>query len=116
MYAKGSVDKPIGQKGYLCGAFLPENSSFYTKKVEIAWISPNPRTKQPKHYHREADEITIVIKGSLKEEVEGDLLELKAGDFLLIKSGLISQTKWVEEGTVVIIIKAPSVLADKYPC
>ena len=114
MYSKGSVGKPISQKGYLCGAFLPKSSPLYTEKLEVAWKEIGPQIENPEHYHKEADELTIVIEGSLKEKIDGELIELKSGEFILIKSGSIGSTVWAEEGTTIIVVKAPSIPNDKY--
>lgn len=89
MYYKGSVHNPIGDRGYLCGAFLRKDNSLYSKKFEVAYMKLNSGTKVKKHYHKEVDEFVIVVKGGLKEEVDGDLLDLKPGDFLFIKAGFL---------------------------
>ncbi|KKT17377.1 MAG: hypothetical protein A2654_01470 [Candidatus Nealsonbacteria bacterium RIFCSPHIGHO2_01_FULL_43_31] len=116
MYSRGRVDKPIGKRGFLCGAFLPENNPLYTKKVEVVWIKLDSKMSWERHFHKEVDEITIVIKGSLEEEIEGDVLKLKPGDFVLVKSGSVTHTKKAKDGTVLIVIKAPSIPTDKYLC
>lgn len=114
MYSIGTVDKPMGERGFLCGGFLPKEDPLYTEKVEVAWMKLDSKMRWKKHYHEEVDEITIVIEGRLKEEVDGDILELKPGDFVLVKSGSITHTKEAEDGTVIISIKAPSNPSDKH--
>jgi quercetin dioxygenase-like cupin family protein len=115
MYHEGSIDKqPVDQRGYFVGAFLPEGHPSYSEKVEVAWQKLSSKTEGKKHYHKEMAEIIIVFAGRLKIEVDGDLLGLGPKDFVFIKAGAISETKAIEDGTVVMLIKAPSIPSDKY--
>jgi len=114
MYSRGSVYVPTGKRGFLCGAFLPESNPFFTRKVEVAWMELDSKMSWEEHTHEEADEITIVIKGSIEEEIDGDVLRLESGDFVLVKSGSVTHTKKAEDGTVLVVIKAPSIPIDKY--
>lgn len=113
MYSKGRVDEPIGQRGFLCGAFLPSNHPLYSANLEVAWMELNSSTKGEKHFHKEVDEFTILIKGYLEEEVDGEIVRLRPGEFVLVRAGSTTQFKGAEDGTVAISIKAPSLPGDK---
>ena len=49
----------------------------------------------------------------MKERIDGDVLSLKAGDFFFVGPGTITELVSVEEGTVLLVIKGPSVPTDK---
>ncbi len=45
-----------------------------------------PQWSEP-HQRPQFDEITIVVRGQKRFEVDGDIIELSAGESLLIKAG-----------------------------
>ena len=116
MYSKGSVSESAAKdrKGYFIGAFIPEGDPRHSEKVEVALMRPDSTTKGDRHFHEEMDEIVIVLKGRLWDEVDGVLLEIGPGGYLFIKAGATTEVKGAEEGTEMIVIKAPSIPTDKH--
>lgn len=66
-----------------------------------------------RHHHNICDEMTILIKGGMEEKIDGDILSLKAGDFFFVSPGTITELISVEEGTVLLVVKGPSIPTDK---
>jgi len=120
MFKKYNIKNRIGERGWLCGAWIKKDSGFYpylsTEKLEVAYMRFDSKTKGKKHYHKKADEFLLILKGSLKEEINGEIVEFKRGDFAVIKSGSITQLKEAQDKTIAIIVKAPSALNDKHFC
>lgn len=121
MIKKYNVNDKIGERGWLCGTWVGKDSPFYpdlyTKKLEVAYMKLNSDAVDKCHYHKKADEFLLILKGSLKEEIEGELVELKKDEFVLIKAGSRTELKEVEDGTIELVIKAPSKgRSDKYNC
>ncbi len=96
-------------KGWFLGNFSP--TLLDTKDFEIAIKRYEPGDYEPKHYHKLADEITVVVVGvvSMNDEIyhEGDIVHIakeEATDFRAI-------TK-----SVTCVVKVPSAIGDKYDC
>ncbi len=115
MYYTGSInDQKIKEtRGYLCGAF--KNAPIFSERIEIAYMKPDELKNHinKKHHHCIIDEFCIVIKGSIKQKIDGDLLELNEGDFVFQKAGSIEELKEVEDNTILLVIKSPSLPNDK---
>ena len=94
-------------KGWVVGDFLP--SIVRTKDFEVAVQYWKADKGEPKHVHRMADEITIIVNG----DVRMNGLVYHAGDVLLIKAG--EGTDFIPITDVATcVIKIPSVIGDKY--
>ncbi|OUJ73238.1 cupin domain-containing protein [Hymenobacter crusticola] len=61
-------------------------ASTHTSAYSVAHMVAPPHWSEP-HQTPEFDEITIVVRGRKRFEVDGDLIELAAGESLLIKAG-----------------------------
>lgn len=110
-------------KGYIYGFFMeskgyPELSS---SEIEIAVMElPEIDSSNP-HYHLEATEITYIISGSLTlnlghVETPGVYEQVIAnqGDFFVVRPGTVLQNPENEPGTIVYVVKFPSVPNDKF--
>lgn len=115
---KFNVNDKIGERGWLCGFWVKGKNKPYlnTKKFEVAYMKPEvvKAHKSDKHYHKKADELVLILKGGIKEKIDGKLIELKKNEFVLIKAGSETELKEVKKGTIELIVKAPSVKNDKY--
>jgi len=120
MYYKGSINdtKFIDElnkntRGYLCGAF--EKAPIYSEKIEIAFMNSDElkRHINKKHHHEIIDDFCMVVKGSMEQEVDNVLLKLKEGDFVFIKAKSITRIRSVEDGTLLMVVKGPSIPCDK---
>lgn len=57
-----------------------------TNQYSVAHMVAPPAWSEP-HQRPEFDEITIVIRGRKRFEIDGDVVELSAGESLLIRAG-----------------------------
>jgi quercetin dioxygenase-like cupin family protein len=94
-------------RGWLMGDFEP--SLVRTKDFEVGILTHKKDEIWPKHYHKLADEYNVLVKG--KMSVNG--IELNTGDVFVIEKGEVSEPKFLEDCTV-LVIKVPSVIGDKY--
>jgi mannose-6-phosphate isomerase-like protein (cupin superfamily) len=61
-------------------------ASTHTAEYSVAHMVAPPQWSEP-HQRPQFDEITIVVRGRKRFEVDGDIIELSAGESLLIKAG-----------------------------
>lgn len=94
-------------RGWLIGDFEP--SLIRTKDFEVGILTHKKDEVWPKHYHKLADEYNVLVKG--KMNVNG--VELNTGDVFVIEKNEVSEPKFLEDCTV-LVIKIPSVMGDKY--
>jgi len=115
MYYRDSLNNPKIKetRGYLCGAF--KNAPIFSERMEVAYMVTDELKKHinKKHHHDIVDEFCMVIKGFIKQEIDGNLEELKEGDFILQKAGSIEELKEVGDDTILLVIKSPSLPNDK---
>lgn len=93
--------------GWFIGNFVP--SVMETEKFEVGYKLHLAGEKWDAHYHKEADEITFLIRGRMI--IQGK--ELKSGDIFVIDRYEIADPVFLEDCEVV-IVKSPSVTGDKY--
>jgi len=115
-YYVGSVEKPAGERGWLVGAFLEKNHPCFSEAVEVAWKELGADARDPKHIHKLAIEISVIIKGSQVVIVDGQHLTLKSGTYIVVRPSTPVEVLDAEEGTIVLVIKVPSLPGDKYSC
>ncbi len=94
-------------RGWLIGDFEPH--IIHTKSFEFMVRHYKKGDTEPKHLHKEADEITVIISGKFlmngKELNEGDIVHLKPGE--------AADFECLEDGSNA-VVKTPSVKGDKY--
>ena len=116
-YYIGSVDAPAGKNGWLIGAFLEKNHPCFSEAVEVAWKKLGPDSRDPKHIHEHPVlEISVVIKGSLVEVIDGQRLTLGAGNYVIVRPSASVEVLGAEEETIVLVIKVPSEPENKHIC
>jgi len=59
----------------------------HTAAQSLAEATLEPAETTQRHYHREAEEIYFVVKGSGELEVDGDVKRIRPGDAVLIPPG-----------------------------
>ncbi|WP_290873665.1 hypothetical protein [Aquabacterium sp.] len=96
-------------KGWFVGNFSP--TLFPTESCEVAVKKYAAGTKEDKHYHKIATEITVVVTGRIrmmgKEWGEGDIIVLSPGeatDFEAITD------------SINVVVKLPGATNDKFLC
>ena len=94
-------------RGWFMGDFEP--SLIRTKDFEVGILTHTKGEVWPKHYHKLADEYNVLVKG--KMTVNGT--ELNTGDVFIIEKNEVSEPKFLEDCTV-LVIKIPSIIGDKY--
>lgn len=113
----GSISNFGETKGYFIGQFMGQRGKpdLETDEVEIAWkVLPTTFNEREPHFHKKGVEVNIVVSGSYRVWVEGEEVELKKGDFLVVYPEAKLRNISAEEGTELIVVKAPSVPDDKF--
>jgi quercetin dioxygenase-like cupin family protein len=102
------IDKLSRMKGgWFVGDFLP--SVMQRKDFEVGYKLHKKGERWPKHIHKIATEITVLIRG--KMTIQGQLLE--SGDIFVIYPDEVADPEFLEDCEI-IIVKTPSVIGDKY--
>jgi len=96
-------------KGWFVGNFDPV--VLKTDAAEVAVKSYAAGTVEPKHYHKVAPEVTLIVSG----EVRMNDSHYGAGDIILIEAGEATDFEALSDVTTV-VVKLPSVAEDKYLC
>ena len=108
MHKKGTLEN-----GYLVGVKLEPESGFYCDKMEISYLKPNPKDYPGKlHIHEKMDETVIVLKGRFVVEMDAKKVEILAGEYVFKTAGSAGRALAADQGTEILIIKAPSVEGD----
>lgn len=94
-------------RGWFVGNFEP--SVYKTDQFEVGVLFHPKGEKWPKHFHKEAVEINVLISG--KMVLNGE--ELTPGNIFLIEKNEIVEPEFLEDCTI-ICVKSPSVPGDKY--
>jgi quercetin dioxygenase-like cupin family protein len=93
--------------GWFLGDFEP--SVLKTKDFEVGYKYHPAGEKWDVHYHKEAEEITFLLRGRMKIQDQ----ELVSGDIFVIPKWEVADPVFLEDCEV-IVIKTPSVIGDKY--
>jgi hypothetical protein len=99
------IEEMVG--GWFIGDFDP--AAFKSKQFEVGYKFHPAGEKWDAHYHKEADEITFLLRGRMI--IQGQ--ELKSGDVFVINKYEVADPVFLEDCEVV-VIKTPSVVGDKY--
>lgn len=96
-------------KGWFVGNFSP--AAFQTEAAEVAVKRYTAGTKEKRHMHKVAPEITLILHGQarMSETV------YESGDIVLIEPGEATDFEALTDVTTV-VVKVPSVAGDKYEC
>lgn len=93
--------------GWFVGNFTPnvvKDSNF-----EVAIKKYKSGTKEKKHFHKKAYEITVIVEG----KVLMNEIEYSEGDIILIDPNETTDF-FVIEDTITCVVKSPSVMKDKF--
>lgn len=94
-------------KGWFVGNFAP--SVYRTDDCEVGVKEYKKGTVEPKHFHKEAKEITVIISGKAKFNE----LEVSNGDIVLIDENEPTQFEALDD-VITVVFKSKSILDDKY--
>jgi quercetin dioxygenase-like cupin family protein len=94
-------------KGWFVGDFEP--SAYKTAACEVAVKKYIAGDSEPKHFHKVADEVTLILSGRVimnnSEYISGQIIVIKAGeatDFFAI------------EDSITVVVKTHSCVNDKF--
>lgn len=93
--------------GWYIGNFEP--AAYKTDVFEVSLKNHPKGELWPKHYHKEAVEINLVIKGTM--QLNG--VFFKEGDIFILDKMEIAEPEFLED-CLIVCVKVPSVLGDKY--
>jgi len=96
------------KRGWLIGDFSP--SVCRTQDVEVAVQGRNAGERDPRHYHRVATEIVVVVTG--RAAMNGQ--EFGPGDIAVACPGEPMDLLALEDGTATVCVKIPGQRGDKY--
>jgi quercetin dioxygenase-like cupin family protein len=93
--------------GWFVGNFEP--SVFKTKNFEVGYLKHKKGDMWDKHYHKHATEINLIVRGRVKVNDE----IYSKGDIFIIEPNETIDPLFLED-TEVVVVKAPSIMNDKY--
>lgn len=93
--------------GWFIGAFEP--SLLQTNQFEVAVQSYSKGDYEKKHYHKVAQEITVIINGKVKMNDK----YYEEGDIIVVYSNEITDFLALTDCKTV-VVKTPSIKGDKY--
>ena len=95
--------------GWFVGDFEP--SLYKTKNAEVAIKTYKAGSIESSHYHKQSDEITVIISGSVlindKNFSTGDIIYVSANECIKFQS---------IEDSITVVYKSKSVKNDKFSC
>ena len=94
-------------RGWLIGDFTP--SVLRTKNFEVGLLEHKKGEQWPKHYHKEAEEINLLIEGSMT--ICGRKIEPM--EIFILEKNEIADPEFHEDCKV-LCVKVPSIIGDKY--
>ncbi|WP_295157673.1 hypothetical protein [uncultured Brachyspira sp.] len=95
-------------KGWFIGNFEP--SLLKTNDVEVAVKKYNKGEYEKSHYHIIATEFTVIISGKVK--MNG--IEYSYGDIVIMEPNESTDFEALEDNTINVVVKIPSINNDKY--
>lgn len=95
-------------KGWFVGDFEPV--ALQTKQFEVACKYYAKGDYEASHVHKIATEITVIVSGSAK--MNGTIY--RRGDIVTIDPGEATDFAVLEDNTITVVVKTPSVMGDKY--
>lgn len=94
-------------RGWFIGSFEP--AILKTDQFEVGILFHPKGEKWPKHFHKEAIEINVLMSG--KMIINNQLIG--PGNIFLLEKNEIAEPEFLEDCTIV-CVKTPSVPGDKY--
>lgn len=94
-------------KGWFVGDFNPTLKK--TNSMEVAVKEYKKGDYEPQHYHKIAEEITVIISGKVK--MNG--IEYSKGDIIIVEPNEATDFEVLED-TVNAVVKYPSAKNDKF--
>lgn len=99
-------------RGWIIGDFVP---SILSKCQQVAVHQHKQMTWEKMHYHKESDEINVVIQGQVVFWFKDTHIYLTKGDIIVIQKGQAVRFQSITKSTL-LVIKQKSIPGDKYLC
>ncbi len=96
--------------GWVVGNFSP--SVIKSENCEVAIKYYKNGDTEKKHVHKVCTEITIVASGKVSMN---DII-IKQGEMIILNPNEACDFKCLEDNTITVVVKSPSVPSDKYFC
>lgn len=91
----------------LGGPDLPDELAFRSDNLQVLWNCSDESWADPgQHYHRESDEVFIVLKGTLEVELEKERFTVEAGEVCFLTAGLLHTIYDGHPPTEALVIRA----------
>ena len=94
-------------KGWFIGEFSPH--AFFSGNCEVAYKKYKKGFQDEKHYHKQAVEITLIVRGT----VQLNQKTYEQGEIIVIEKGEISEFSTLSDVESV-VVKIPGTVDDKY--
>lgn len=95
------------KKGWFVGQFQP--TSFSTDACEVAVKSYRAGDKEQAHYHKIANEVTLVLEGSIL--MCGEICS--SGDIIVLEREEVTAFESLTD-SVTVVVKVPGAIDDKF--
>ena len=82
---------------------------WFNDRPSEPWSDPGP------HFHRDSDEMFVVLDGALLVAVDGESVRVGAGEFCCFPAGLLHEIVAIETPLRTFMIRAPSIDDKVYP-
>ena len=94
-------------RGWFVGNFIP--TAYNTENCEVAYKEYKAGDYEPKHLHKIATEITLIVKGKVKMNDQ----EYNERDIIIMEPREATDFRALTDAANV-VVKVPSVKGDKY--
>lgn len=108
-FLKGKTADYADTKGYITGAFFPEDTLNYSQDIEINYSKLSDDFSASNHLHSKSKTWVIVTKGKMYFRIDGTDIEVGQGEFVIFEANVSEEVVRVEPGTESITIHSPSI-------
>jgi mannose-6-phosphate isomerase-like protein (cupin superfamily) len=84
MLVKRFADAAVEERHRLRSHILMDAGELGSRNLVMTWVEVPPGAKQRLHSHEDSEQAYVVVRGSGKMEVAGDVEEVGEGDLVLI--------------------------------
>jgi mannose-6-phosphate isomerase-like protein (cupin superfamily) len=74
----------VEERGRLRSHFLMDSGDLGARNLAITWVDVPPGAEQRAHSHADAEQVYVIVRGSGRMSVAGDVEEVGEGDLVFI--------------------------------
>ncbi len=97
---------------WFLGDFFEKGHPLKTGKIEVGFLKFKKGEFRPAHLHKKKMELTILLKGKIRNVVNGKEITISGGEFLYVESGNVVSHEFLKDSEL-ISIHAPGIRGDK---